>query len=144
MSFLYVWILFILGIICTADICEMVIPDICILLMLPAALLSSESWKSRLFAAGLIWVMFLITAAVSALLRLPVPIGMGDIKLFSAIGFISGLRGLIFAFTASSLACGIFSAFLLVLKKVQKKDQIAFGPFIAVSYALYLASVSAI
>ena len=123
---------------------QMIIPDVCILLMLPAALFSHESWKSRLMAALLVWAVFLFTAAVSALFRRPAPIGMGDIKLFSAIGFISGMPGLLSTFLASSLVCGIFSAVLLILKKVQKKDQIAFGPFIAVSYALYLASVSAI
>ena len=143
MLFVNLWVLILLTIISAADMKHMMIPDVCILLLLPAALFSSENLKGRMAAAASVWILFLTSAAISALLRRPVPMGMGDIKLFSAIGLISGLSGLIFVFTVSSLACGAFSAILLILKKAQKKDQIAFGPFIAVSYVLYLASVSA-
>ena len=143
MLYVRLWLFLQLVIICIADITRMIIPDVCILLMLPAALFAPGSWKNRLMAALLVWAAFLIAAAVFAIFRSPVPVGMGDVKLFSAIGLISGPGGLLFTFLTSSLVCGIISTVLLILKKVQKKDQIAFGPFIAVSYALYLASVSA-
>ena len=137
------WILILLVIICIYDIRHLVIPDVCVLLMLPAALASSEGWEVRMAAALIVWTAFLLIAAVSALLKNQSPIGMGDIKLFSAIALISGPRGLSASLLVSSLTGGTFSAILLVLRKVQKKDQIAFGPFIAIGYAVYLASTSA-
>lgn len=137
------WILILLVIICIYDIRHLVIPDVCILLMLPAALASSKDWEVRMAAALVVWTAFLLIAAVSALLKKQSPIGMGDIKLFSVIALISGPRGLSASLLVSSLTGGTFSAILLVLRKVQKKDQIAFGPFIAIGYAVYLASTSA-
>ena len=137
------WIILILTIIFAADIKQMIIPDVCILLMLPAAIWAGGAWRSRIVAAALVWGAFLVIAILSALLHNSAPIGMGDIKLFSAIGFISGPAGLTAAAIGSSLLGGIYAAALLILKKAQKKDQIPFGPFIAIAYAAYLASTSA-
>lgn len=139
-----IWILIILIIICIVDIKQMIIPDICILLILPAALFSEGPWRSRISAAAVVWAAFLLLAVISALLKGPTPIGMGDIKLFSAIALISGPSGLAASAVMSSLLGGTFAAVLLTFKKAQKKDQIAFGPFIAIGYAAYLASTSAI
>ena len=138
-----IWILMLLTVISITDIKRLVIPDICILLMLPAAFFFRSPWRGRLIAALAVWTAFFLIAAVSALLKSEMPMGMGDIKLFSAIALISGPAGLAASGILSSLTGGIYAAILLALKKVQKKDQIAFGPFIAVSYALYLASISA-
>lgn len=137
-------ILSMLVIISTADMRKMIIPDICILLLLPLSLISAEPWKPRIIAAAAVWTAFFLTAILCALFRKEVPLGMGDIKLFSAIALISGPTGLAASIIVSSLSCGVFAAILVVLKKAQKKDQIAFGPFIAMGYALYLASVAAI
>lgn len=138
------WVLAILSVISIVDIKRRIIPDVCVLLLIPVTFFSVPLWQSKILASMSVWAVYVVTALIAAIAKTQVPIGMGDIKLLSAIGLISGYKGLLAATVLSSILGGITAATLLLLKKVQKKDQIAFGPFIAVSYALYLASVSAI
>ena len=111
--------------------------------MLPAALITSEGLALRLAGAAFIWTLFGLAAALSAAFKSPAPVGMGDIKLLSVISLISGPAALFFTACCGSLLCGLSAALLLALKKLTKKDRIAFGPFIAVAYSFYLASTSA-
>ncbi|HPX70364.1 MAG TPA: prepilin peptidase [Bacillota bacterium] len=137
------WLYFLLTAISYVDIKKHIIPDIFLLAMLPAAVITTENLLARLAGAAFIWTLFGIAAALSAALKSSVPIGMGDIKLLSVISLVSGPGALFFTVCCGSLLCGPAAALLLALKKLTKKDRIAFGPFIAVSYAFYLASTSA-
>lgn len=64
--------------------------------------------------------------------------GFGDVKLAFIIGFflqlIAGLFAIYFAFVSGA----IFGSFLVFLKKKKFKDSIAFGPFLALGFAVMI------
>ena len=87
--------------------------------------------------------VYFATAAVCALLKRDMPFGMGDAKLLAALALCYGIEGLCFSYFAAAICAALYSFALLILKRANKKDRIAFGPFIAFGFMLYLASTSA-
>lgn len=57
-------------------------------------------------------------------------IGGGDIKLMAAVGFLLGADNIWRAFVVGILAAGIYVSFLLITKKIDRKAEIALGPFL--------------
>jgi len=62
--------------------------------------------------------------------------GMGDVKYIFNIGLILGLKQGFNALLIGFMVGGIVSLVLLVLKKVNKKDMIAFGPYLVLGAIL--------
>ncbi len=126
MLLLDTWVLFWLVRISIEDIRSFTIPNRYTLAILAAALLfPAIPISSRLLAAAL------------PLVLIPF-MGMGDVKLYSALGFMLGLRDILRIACISMLAGGVCAAILLAAKKIKKKDRIAFGPFIAAAAAFVL------
>jgi len=63
-------------------------------------------------------------------------IGMGDIKLLAAIGFILGLELLWAVLLLSSLLCLLVATILLISKSKTLKDSLPFAPFIMFGYMI--------
>lgn len=63
-------------------------------------------------------------------------IGMGDIKLFSALGFLLGLEAVIYTLLISFFLCALVSGFLLLTKKKGLKDGLPMAPFAWAGFAL--------
>ena len=121
-----IWILFWLLRISIEDIRSFTIPNRYTLAILVAALfLPGISVPSRLLAA-------LLPFALIPLM------GMGDVKLYSALGFTLGPHNLLQIACISMLSGGVYAVMLLTVKKVKRKDKIAFGPFIAAAAAFIL------
>ena len=120
------WILFWLARISIEDVRSFTIPNGYTLAVLAAGLfLCDVPVGSRLLAAALPFAL--------------VPLmGMGDVKLYSALGFSLGLRGLLRIACLSMLAGGLYAGALLAFKRAQGKDRIPFGPFIAGAAMLVL------
>lgn len=57
-------------------------------------------------------------------------VGFGDIKLFAVLGLFFGIQGAVSAIFMSFVMSFLASVFLLVSKRKNKKEQIAFGPSI--------------
>lgn len=113
------WVVFWLVRISLEDLHSYTIPDRYILAILAAApFLSAVSLSSRLLAA-------LLPAILIPFM------GMGDVKLYSALGFGVGIWPLLQIVCLSSLAGGVVAGLLLLLHRLQAKDRLAFGPFIA-------------
>jgi prepilin signal peptidase PulO-like enzyme (type II secretory pathway) len=89
-----------------------------------------------------VWGIWLFMAAVSALFGQPPPFGMGDARLFAVLSLCLGPMAVLRIFCLSCLLSGLWCAALLALKKIKRKDQIAFGPFISLSTVIYLLSSS--
>lgn len=66
----------------------------------------------------------------------PGAFGGGDIKLLAVAGFLLGICGGFLALCAAFLSGGIYSALLLLIGKMKRKDTIAFGPFICLGIVL--------
>ncbi len=122
------WIIYWLYRIAREDLRSLTIPDEFTLAILASApFIANAPLKLRLLAALLPFALAFV-------------LGMGDIKLFCALGFCLGPAALIKIAGASLAAGGVTAAILLAAGKKKKKDRIAFGPFISVSCALYLLS----
>lgn len=123
----FIWTLFWLARISAEDLRSYTIPNrYTLAILLAAPFLSAAPAGMRLLAA-------LLPACLIPLM------GMGDVKLYAALGFCLGPRPLLQIACASMLSGGVYAGALVLLKKAKKKDRIAFGPFIAVSAGLVLA-----
>lgn len=65
-------------------------------------------------------------------------IGMGDVKLIAAMGWAVGVSTTIYAICFAMVMCTIAAIFLLLSKKKNKSDRVAFGPFVFFGYILLL------
>ena len=130
----------ILIIIAITDIKHMIIPDRWVLL-LGAATLVSLIPGVNICEAGIgqrIAGLFIISIPM-ALLNLVFSIcsraegicfGGGDIKLTAVCGFLLGWNRLVSAMMLAFMAAGVFAAALLIIKRKNRKQFFAFGPFI--------------
>lgn len=59
--------------------------------------------------------------------------GGGDIKLMAVCGFILGYHKIIFAMFLGCVLGGIYGVYLLSFKKVGKRSQMCFGPFLSIA-----------
>ena len=65
-------------------------------------------------------------------------IGMGDIKLICAIGYVEGLTCVFYMMVFGMFLSMIYAIFLLTIKKKGRKEQIPFGPFLYLGYIVVL------
>ena len=63
-------------------------------------------------------------------------IGMGDVKLFGVMGFVLGLSGTYNALFYALIILVIYSAVMMGRKKITKKSQMPFGPFVFIGYLI--------
>lgn len=64
--------------------------------------------------------------------------GGGDIKLISAIGFVFGVQGVLFISFFSFVIGSVVCIFFIIFGIKNKKDEIPFAPFIALSTIVYM------
>lgn len=84
-----------------------------------------EAW--RLLAGGAIVFALLLALA----LFLPGGMGMGDVKLGTAIGLLVGYPTVVLVLMMAFITGGASAAALLLTRKLQRKDTIPFAPFLA-------------
>lgn len=93
----------------------------------------SEFKYSGIVAVGIItFIMILIFAIGYLIYKSDGAFGMGDVKIFIPIALFLGWELTLLAFWLSIVLSGIVSLLLLLLKKVNRKSAIPFGPFIAI------------
>ena len=63
-------------------------------------------------------------------------IGMGDVKLVSAMGCLIGLSGTFFSVFYGMVVCMFMAIGFIAFKKRKVKDKIAFAPFIYIGYLI--------
>ncbi len=68
--------------------------------------------------------------------------GMGDVKLISAMGFLLGFSSTLFAVLLSLIICTVVSLVLLFARKKNKDDSVPFGPFMFFGYILMFLLIS--
>jgi leader peptidase (prepilin peptidase)/N-methyltransferase len=94
------------------------------LLMIPIFYL--ESWWTYLTGAALgFGVLFLIAFFA------PGAMGMGDVKLVIFLGLINGFPQIAITLFLAFILGGLVSGLLLALKRLGRKDTVAFGPYLA-------------
>lgn len=69
-------------------------------------------------------------------LIVPGAFGGGDIKMMAAIGILLGWKGTVMAFLIGLLLGGAYGVYVLITKKMGRKEHFAFGPFLAIGIAI--------
>ena len=64
--------------------------------------------------------------------------GLGDLKIFVVLGFLFGLKGIMFVLIISSLSGAIIGSIILINSKKNFQSQIPFGPYIILATFLYI------
>ena len=69
---------------------------------------------------------------------IPGAFGGGDIKLMAVSGFFLGLKAIVIAMFIALIIGGGYGTYMLVTKKLDKKDHFAFGPYLAIGLIVAL------
>lgn len=78
--------------------------------------------------------MFLLASAISR-----GGIGMGDVKLFAIVGSYMGSGSILAVIFLAVMASAVYSAVMLILRKIKLKEEIPFAPFILIGTILTMA-----
>jgi leader peptidase (prepilin peptidase)/N-methyltransferase len=103
----------------------LIYPAIGLALIMIPFLHTNDIWM--MLAGGLLGFGVLFLIAVLA----PGAMGMGDVKLVIFLGLIIGFPDVVLALFLGFVSGGLVAGILLILKKIGRKDSIAFGPFLA-------------
>lgn len=121
-----------LVIICVSDLRYMLIPDKVLLffaiplLVLRMFVIPLDPWWDALLGALVGFSLLLLIAIVSR-----GGMGGGDIKLFAVLGLVLGWKLVLLTLFVASTFGAVFGIGARLLKKVERKQPIPFGPFIA-------------
>ena len=132
------WALLIIAI---ADKKYMIIPDQFVILLALTAFGYApyhDSFLMPLWGALLGGGCMLLIGITGKLIFKKEALGFGDVKLFGAVGLVTGPYGVAIVLVASSFLSCIFFGISLIRGKVKRTDVLALGPFIAFSAAIYL------
>ena len=135
MTYVQLLVIIISGIyIAYVDYKEHIIPNkVNIMLLIFGILISLwdyQNFLSHLMGFVLIGGLMFLLAVITK------GFGMGDVKYLFNIGLILGLRQGFNALLIGFMIGGVVSLILLALKKVNKKDMIAFGPYLVLGAVL--------
>lgn len=137
------WLLLLMSI---ADIKYMIVPDQLIMLFvltglgfLPQkiAFYHRHAVYDALIGAAAGLVLMLIIALFSRAVYKKWVLGGADIKLFTAIGFLTGLYGVLIIFVLSTLLSGLHFAYLLIRQKIRLKSTRPMVPYVALAFGIY-------
>lgn len=121
----------------------MMIPNLCSLVLLGGraiTIICEFIWQKD---EAVSWLLNSLIALVLSLILLLIMskvtrggLGMGDVKLFSSLGFLCGVRAVCFTLMFAFLLCALTSTGLLLSRKKQLKDSLPLGPFIWLGYGV--------
>lgn len=121
----------------------MMIPNLCPLILLAGRTITIAAEFIWLKDEALAWLLNSLIAMVISLLLLLLMsklthggLGMGDVKLFSSLGFLCGVQAVCFILMFAFLLCALASAGLLLSRKKRLKDSLPLGPFIWLGYGV--------
>jgi leader peptidase (prepilin peptidase)/N-methyltransferase len=128
------WLLYsLLLVIFIVDYKEMIIPDefnIGIALLAIAKMIIQQSYRQELLGFAVCGSLILLIVILTN------GMGMGDAKMFAALGLWFGFKNGLFVVFFSIILGAVLSLALLATKIKTMKDQIPFGPFISLAAAI--------
>lgn len=132
------WVLLLIGL---ADLKYGIIPDQFVIMLAVCGLgflpLQESIWQplgGLLLGGG----VMLVCALLGRFVFHREVMGFGDVKLCAALGLGLGLRGMLFALAAASLASGFAAAILLARRKITRDSMLPLGPFLAGAGIFYV------
>lgn len=134
---LILWLLLFISI---SDVLYKIIPDQIVIVIAVSAVGFIPFWSHYLtgFIGGIIGLALMLMPEIIGRITLGQSvIGGGDIKLMTALGLCFGPVGIISIFITSYILSGLHIVYLLVRRKIKRKDYVAMAPYIALSTAVY-------
>ena len=132
------WVLLLIGL---ADLKYGIIPDQFVIMLAVCGLgflpLQESIWQP-LGGLALGGGVMLVCALLGRFAFHREVMGFGDVKLCAALGLGLGLRGMLFALAAASLASGFAAAILLARRKITRDSMLPLGPFLAGAGIFYV------
>lgn len=137
------WLLLLMSI---ADVKYMIVPDQLIMLMVLTglgfippriALYHRHAVYDSLIGAAAGLIVMLAIALLSRAIYRKWVLGGADIKLFTAIGFLTGLYGVIIIFVLSTLLSGLHFGYQLIRRQKHLKETRPMVPYIALAFGIY-------
>ena len=132
------WLLLELSI---SDIKYRIVPDQLLILLTITGLgfmVYHSSWIGCLIGAAIGFGLMALIASLGKLFYQKLALGGGDIKLYTVLGFITGVRGILFIFVVSTLVSGAWFVVQLARRKIKKTDTQPMVPYIAAAAAFYI------
>lgn len=132
------WLLLLIGI---ADRKYMIIPDQLVFALAVTAfgfIPFHFSWQSQLIGALAGGGSILLMGIFGKLLFRKEAMGFGDVKLFTAIGLLLGLKGVVTVLILTVFSSAFVFGIGLITGKIKAGDVQPLGPFIAASASLYI------
>lgn len=65
-------------------------------------------------------------------------LGFGDVKLFAAVGLLTGTQGILICTLLALVTATICFIVIMLFKSIRKDSYLAFGPYIAISAIIYI------
>ena len=115
------------------NMCSLVLLGSRVLLILAELIWARDSVVANLIDSAAALGLSLFVLLIMALLTRG-GIGMGDVKLFSCIGFMCGFRAVCYTLIMALLACALTSTLCLLTRKKGLKDSLPLGPFILIGF----------
>lgn len=136
-------VMFIMTLIAISDIKYMIIPDeLCLMLLISSiGYIPYHGVKDMIFGLLFGIGIGLSIWGLSKILFKKDGLGFGDIKVYGALGLLTGLKGVITIFLLATVISGITFLVQVMLKRSTFKDKKALGPYIAISTAIYLIAL---
>ena len=132
------WLLIIISI---ADAKYMIIPDQAVITLAVCAV-GFVNYHSNpidmLYGALCGGGVMLLMAILGRLISGKEAMGFGDVKLMAALGFITGLKGIIVIAIGMSVISAMAFAVLIAVKKVKRTDSKPLGPYISAAAVIYM------
>ena len=123
------------------DMKLLLIPNMCSVILVIGRVLTIVAEFIMLGQDAIAWMISSLIVVVATLLLLAIlsrlsqgGLGMGDVKIYSSLGFLCGLRAVCFTLMFSFLLCAIVSTILLLSRRKKLHDYLPLGPFIWVGY----------
>jgi prepilin signal peptidase PulO-like enzyme (type II secretory pathway) len=141
----------VLLLIAAADLKYRIIPDQFTFALFLTALVTScydllsghriyhSGWLSPVLGAVVGCSLMLVLGLAGQLFYKKEALGFGDVKLFGAIGLLTGFPHLFFVFLLTIFLAFFHIVFLLFRKKITKDLYLPFGPYICLALLLFLA-----
>ncbi len=125
------------------DLQEMIIPNSVLLVMLGMGVVVNvifgvQNWQNALVGMGVATIGLLGIGILGKILFGREALGMGDVKLGSVAGFFLGGHMIVYAIFFSFFVAFFAIVFMLVLSRLQRRDSIPFGPFMAIAMVSFL------
>lgn len=124
-----------------ADIRYKIVPDQLIVLLAATGfgfIPFLGSWKESLLGAlgGVLIMTFMVF--LGKLIFKKAGVGGGDVKIFAALGLITGLNGIILIFLITTALSSLHIIYLLTKRKIKAGDSVAMVPYITLATVIYM------